>query len=67
MFFSLKTLKNIFTNYTQIIQKITTFVGCFFIYFIGIFLGHIFLKFSKKDKSICWQKHSNKSSLEVMY
>jgi len=67
MSFSWTVLKKFVASYTQIIQKITTFIGCFFIYFIGIFLGHVFYKFSKKEKLNSWQKYSDKSPLEVMY
>jgi len=67
MFWFWLFLKKIFNLYTQFLLKATTFVGCFFIYFLGISLGHFFYKFSSPPLSHRWQKISKNSSPEAMY
>ncbi|HBP51361.1 TPA: hypothetical protein DD455_03465 [Candidatus Shapirobacteria bacterium] len=60
-------LKKIFHFYTQILLKLTTFIGIFFIYFLGISLGHFFYRFSRHPTSSRWQKFSKNSPPEAMY
>jgi hypothetical protein len=60
-------LKNIFHQYTQFLLKITTFIGCFFIYFLGISLGHFLYKFSSHTTNNHWQKIPKNSPWEAMY
>jgi len=62
-----KTLKNIFSQYSKLLLKVSTFIACLFIYFLGISLGHFFYNFSLKPNHRHWQKFSNNSPPEAMY